>query len=128
MRSVIAAIMKERARQDVKWGIQNHSSLTWLGILTEELGELARAVIEQETWICPDCEASNDFNTTQCSNCEHDGRTDLVLRQFDNTRVKEELIQVAAVAVVWLENIDRSENQFATWVAAHTVSSKGENQ
>lgn len=126
MRSAISAVIRERARQNRKWGVQNHPDLTWLGILTEELGELARAVIEQETWICP-CGRHCDFNTTQCPNCEHDGRTDLALRQPDNTRVKEELTQVAAVAVAWLENIERLEDQFATWVAAHNPS-KGENR
>ena len=42
MKSVIA----ERARQDAKWGEQNHHPLAWLGILTEEVGELAEAILE----------------------------------------------------------------------------------
>ena len=40
-------IMEERVRQDRKWGEQNHPNLYWLGILTEEVGELARAIIER---------------------------------------------------------------------------------
>jgi NTP pyrophosphatase (non-canonical NTP hydrolase) len=36
----------ERKRQDEKWGEQNHGDLYWLGILMEEVGELAQAVIE----------------------------------------------------------------------------------
>ena len=39
-------IMLERLKQDQKWGEQNHVDLYWLGILSEELGELAKAIIE----------------------------------------------------------------------------------
>lgn len=125
MSAVISDIIRERARQDRKWGIQDHSDLTWLGILTEELGELAKAIIEQTTWACPDCGRVSEFNITQCPNCDHDGRTDLALHRPDNIRIKEELTQVAAVAAAWLENIKRNEETFATWIAAHN---KGENR
>jgi len=36
----------ERDRQDDKWGEQNHDPLTWGAILTEEVGELAQAVLQ----------------------------------------------------------------------------------
>jgi len=39
-------IAAERARQDEKWGQQDHIDLYWLGILMEEAGELAKAIIE----------------------------------------------------------------------------------
>lgn len=39
-------VMLERAAQDRKWGEQNHPDLYWLGILVEEVGELAQALIE----------------------------------------------------------------------------------
>ena len=39
-------IMCERARQDEKWGKQNHQDLYWLGILVEEVGEVAKELIE----------------------------------------------------------------------------------
>jgi hypothetical protein len=41
-------VMEERARQDAKWGEQNHKDLYWLGILMEEVGELAKAIIEDK--------------------------------------------------------------------------------
>ena len=66
--SELLAVSAERIRQDKKWGEQNHSDLYWLGILMEEVGEVAKALIENK----PD-EAQN------------------------------ELVQVAAVAVSWLE-------------------------
>jgi hypothetical protein len=66
------AIQAERARQDKKWGSQNHDDLYWLGILMEEVGEVAQHVIE--------------------------GRD-----PYNN----HELVEVAAVAVAWLEAINR---------------------
>jgi NTP pyrophosphatase (non-canonical NTP hydrolase) len=38
----------ERARQDEKWGEQNHPDEYWLGIVMEEIGEVAKAVIEAD--------------------------------------------------------------------------------
>lgn len=36
----------ERMKQDKKWGEQNHGKLYWLGILSEEVGEMSKAIIE----------------------------------------------------------------------------------
>lgn len=38
-------VLTERARQDAKWGEQNHDPFTYLAILTEEVGELAQAAL-----------------------------------------------------------------------------------
>jgi len=38
----------ERLRQDNKWGEQNHLPEQWLVILMEELGELSKALLEEE--------------------------------------------------------------------------------
>ncbi len=42
----LSEVMLERAAQDAKWGVQDHPDLRWLAILTEEVGELAQALIE----------------------------------------------------------------------------------
>lgn len=39
--------MQERFNQDVKWGIQQHTLDKWLTILVEEVGEVAKAILEQ---------------------------------------------------------------------------------
>lgn len=39
-------VHQERQRQDEKWGEQNHNPYIWIAILLEEIGELARAVME----------------------------------------------------------------------------------
>lgn len=73
LRSTIKeAVDLERYYQDQKWGIQNHEDQKWLTILTEEIGEVAKAILEQKP-----------------------------------NEVKEELVQVTAVCVAWLEAIER---------------------
>jgi NTP pyrophosphatase (non-canonical NTP hydrolase) len=45
---VLDMVSEERARQERKWGDQSaYSSLLWLAILTEELGEVAKAMLER---------------------------------------------------------------------------------
>jgi len=39
-------IQTERARQDQKWGLQEHRPEKWMVILMEEVGEAAKAVLE----------------------------------------------------------------------------------
>jgi hypothetical protein len=75
--AIWSSILEERRAQDAKWGEQNHLHLYWLGILGEEYGEVAKALIEDQP-IGP---------------------------------VIEELTQVAAVCVAWLEAIRRAEAQ-----------------
>ena len=45
---IFELITDERARQDKKWGQQFHSHEKWLVILAEEVGEVARAIFEQQ--------------------------------------------------------------------------------
>jgi len=42
-------IRRERVNQDRTWGEQNHTWVYWLGILMEEVGELAKAIIERDS-------------------------------------------------------------------------------
>jgi NTP pyrophosphatase (non-canonical NTP hydrolase) len=43
-------IIKERFRQDAKWGLQRHDYGTWLQILVEEVGEVAQAMQTKRGW------------------------------------------------------------------------------
>lgn len=38
-------VLQERGRQDEKWGEQNLDPITYLAVLTEEVGELAQAAL-----------------------------------------------------------------------------------
>jgi NTP pyrophosphatase (non-canonical NTP hydrolase) len=42
--TVLADIEAELARIHKKWGPQNHAPVVWLSILTEEVGEVAKAI------------------------------------------------------------------------------------
>lgn len=68
-------VLHEINKQDAKWGQQSHAPLKWLGILTEEVGEVAECCLDLE----------------HCGSYEEIGACDL--------RRREELIQVAAVAI-----------------------------
>lgn len=72
-------IRSERERQNEKWGEQNHDDYRWLTILIEEVGEIAQAILHDE------------FGGP------HAGTTRI------------ELVQIASVAVQWLECMERRE-------------------
>jgi hypothetical protein len=84
-RTVAQALIAERRRQDEKWGVQNHGPLAWLAILTEERDELNREVL--------------------AAHFEPPGPDRLAAF----ARLRTELIQEAAVAMAWLENMERDE-------------------
>jgi NTP pyrophosphatase (non-canonical NTP hydrolase) len=74
---IFSDIRAERRRQDETWGPQRHDWPIWSAILTEEAGEVAEACLRVH------------FG--------HDASLD---------HLREELIQVAAVAVHMVEHID----------------------
>ena len=49
---ILHEILKENNRQLEKWGIQDHYGTEWLAILTEEVGELAKAILEYDRGLC----------------------------------------------------------------------------
>jgi NTP pyrophosphatase (non-canonical NTP hydrolase) len=77
MADILSEIRAEREQQDAKWGEQNHQPADWATILVEEVGEVAKAALE---W-------------------KFAGRS---LRLY-----RDELVQVAAVAVAMIECYDR---------------------
>lgn len=46
---VLGEVWAERQRQDDKWGQQNHNAFVWTTILTEEVGEVAKEALEDDT-------------------------------------------------------------------------------
>ncbi len=83
-------ILKERKRQFALWGDQEHTSLEWLAILMEEVGESATDVMK-----LPDFgEEVQDLSR--------------YFTKEDTEKLEGELVQVAAVCVAWLEDIRRN--------------------
>lgn len=79
MNRALTDVARERNRQDDLWGVQDHAPGMFLAILTEEVGEVAKEVA--------------------------DGR----VQPFDADAYREELVQVAAVAVAAIEAHDRGQ-------------------
>jgi trans-2-enoyl-CoA reductase len=82
--AIIDLILYERIKQDKKWGIRNQPDAAWLPILIEECGETAKSMIE-------DC-SSTDLK-------------EMLLKTITLKSTMDEVIQVAAVALAWLEDM-----------------------
>lgn len=92
--NVLTEVGKERIQQHRKWGEQNHCPWRWLAILGEEAGEANKAVLE-----------SSRINP-ETKRLEFPSITPL---KEGKGCYREELIQVAAVAVAMVECLDRGE-------------------
>lgn len=83
---ILGEVADERERQDKLWKEQNHSPEFWLTILTEEVGEVAKEI---------------------CNYHSHKDNEDSGRQQI--RWMRGELIQVSAVAVAFIESLDRNE-------------------
>lgn len=79
----VKPILDRRKQQDEKWGIQSHPNEWWYPILGEELGEIGKAMLEGH-FDYPDANEEG---------------------------IRHEVIDVAAVALAWLEDIDKQAAQ-----------------
>lgn len=86
--AICEEVMHERMLQDNKWGEQNHDPFTWLAILGEEVGEANEAALDANNWRTPE---PSKFHLSMLS------------------KYREELVQVAAVAVAMIECLDRDK-------------------
>lgn len=75
----LSNVLYERKCQDAEWGEQNHKPAEWLMILGEEVGEANRAALEAQF-----------------------GGKDII-------RYRDEMVQVAAVALAAVESFDRGK-------------------
>ena len=95
MKQILDDIQKERQRQIEKWGDQSDLPFTRLiSILTEEVGEAATEANDYESIL-------DDINKPTF---------DSVLLNQTLINLREELVQVAAVAVQIIEKIDKQNN------------------
>lgn len=93
--TILKEIAAERARQDTKWGEQNHPDGT---------GGIGRTM-----------DAQSARQECQRQFAEGDGNWLVILEEeiaeafaeTGPTKLRHELVQVAAVAVAWIEAIDR---------------------
>lgn len=91
--TVIADVLQERARQDTQWGEQNHPDGTGGN---QAAADLARRVCQQAA-------DAGQLTWRQVL----DEEVQEAFAEADPGRLRTELVQVAAVAVAWIEAIDR---------------------
>lgn len=96
MEKVFNDIVLERQRQNEKWGEQNHNTVEWIAILTEEVGEAAKEAV--------DYHFKNNI-PNQKESCHFNEDRDI--QHFTLVRLRKELIEVAAVAVQIVECLDK---------------------
>lgn len=82
-------------RQDIRWGEQNHPDGTGL---TEDDTRVARVKALNDHYVAEDSLTWRDILLEEVYE---------VFAETDPARLREELVQVAAVAVAWVEAIDR---------------------
>jgi hypothetical protein len=92
--AVLGEVLQERIDQAAKWGEQNHPDGT--GGLYEAAAETARAR----------CDAHARAGSVTWAHIFREEAYE-ALAESDEARLREELVQVAAVAVAWVEAIDR---------------------
>lgn len=108
MRSVLEEVAAERARQDAKWGVQNHpddhDDSWWFG----------RTDHDAASRRCQEYEIPTDVRAKFL--CRSIGTWPAILVEEvaeavsaigADAALRAELVQVAAVAVAWVEAIDR---------------------
>ena len=99
--TVLADIRAERARQDAKWGEQNHPDGTGPGAMRDrtDAGTTADAAKGNCERMFAEGRGTylDIFYEEVCEAAEED----------DPAKLRAELVQVAAVAVAWIEKIDR---------------------
>lgn len=112
----ISATIAERARQDAKWGEQNHPDGT--GPLVQPL------VCPDPVYVADTARTLAEMFTYRTETHAAEGTAtwlDILLEEVfetvaeeDPVKLRAELIQVAAVAIQWAEAIDRRASKEAT--------------
>ncbi|MCX5365884.1 NUDIX hydrolase [Streptomyces sp. NBC_00124] len=93
---VLSEVLAERIAQDAKWGEQNHLDGTGVAPEQRELADNARAMCQQVF-----AEGRGDWAHVLFEEVRE------ALAERDPAKLRAELLQVGAVAVAWIEAIDR---------------------
>jgi hypothetical protein len=112
---VLAEVRVERARQDAKWGEQNHPDGTgdwdaYRGAWSEgTLKEIRQGKAREAKDYCD--RAAKERRLTYRHILDEEVRE--AFAEDDKAKLRAELLQVAAVAVAWIEKLDREASQGA---------------
>ena len=93
---VLGKVLDERIRQEEKWGEQNHPDGTYSHPAIASAAKAAQRVCEQ---------AAREGSLTWMQILEEEVAE--VAAETDPEKLIQELVQVAAVAVAWIEAVQR---------------------
>ena len=94
---ILLQIKRERERQNEQWGEQNHKQIEFMAILMEEVGEASKEIV--------DFHFKNPYKNALGTPLVPDQG----IQQARLWRYRQELVQVAAVAVQMIEALDRNK-------------------
>lgn len=97
--AVCREVIQERCAQESKWGEQNHPDGTGPTMTTLNRADTARRK----------CDYAHQHGVGTWRHALAEEYAEAMV-ESDPIRLREELIQVAAVAVAWVEAIDRRES------------------
>lgn len=108
LEKILDEIRAERARQDAKWGQQDHPSLTpyILNNLTDSVDYPSYYDLPLEAIAKENCEDAFKHGEGSYAHIAVEEMCEVVAAPNDDLR-REELIQLAAVCAAWIESIDR---------------------
>jgi hypothetical protein len=114
MNKILEEIAQERKRQDEKWGEQNHPCLD--ETLLNRVGGCTPQRIAEEYEIPTENRAKFKCDTAfkrGDGTWAHIALEEFceVVGELDIEKRRTEIIQLAAVCVAWVENIDRKQNR-----------------
>ena len=96
-------VLQERYKQEIKWGEQNHPNGTYPGCISNMIDDGESSAPYDARNLC-ERKAKDGFITYAHilweEFCE-------AMDEVDDNKLRKELIQVAAVAVAWVECIDK---------------------
>lgn len=108
--TITLEIIKERYRQDKKWGEQNHPCLDQVLLNREGGCTPQRMCAEYNIPTEAQAQQTCDINAKSGSLTWTDIALEEfceVVGEFDPKKLRQEIIQLAAVCVAWVEKIDR---------------------
>jgi hypothetical protein len=102
LQDVLAEIAEERARQDARWGEQNHPDGTGTAYGLSAVPELSAEFAKHR------CDAAFARGAGSWEHILYEEFCE-AMAEDDPERLRAELLQTAAVAVHWIEAIDRRQ-------------------
>lgn len=102
----IVDVLQERERQDAKWGVQNHPSFSSAVAGWPVMNRARYYGIDTDDELRGACEGAFKLGKGSYAHIFLEEAAEAICAP-DEQSLRAELVQVAAVAIAWIESIDR---------------------